>query len=131
MEYLVLENDEKLTDSFSRYLHGTSATTLYRADKQSMEVLKNHLSKNDVLGFQPTQITYSQYNSLMMLLYSMIQDETLKITSIEIYTGGRSRDTVKELQSLWEGKRRKYLDVVLKHLPIFEVGYNYRKEIKL
>ena len=68
--------------------------------------------------FQPTMITYSQYNTMLMLLYSLISENKLSIKEVHIFS---HRDDIEsDLMELWEDKTE-YLDVVLEHVKVFNI----------
>lgn len=125
--YVVLENDDHLSDRLTKYLAEKKNTLLYMADQRDTEEILENFEKGDTLLFQPTLITWSQYNLLVMVMYSLIQENRLSIKEIEIFTH-REESVAEELTSLWEGKR-KYLDLVLQHVKVFTIdsGMDFQK----
>lgn len=128
MKYLVLENDHELSRELQRYLTGKDAEVVYGADHRDSDEFLEMISRFDVLLFEPTLVTYGQYNLTMMLLYHAIQENSLRISRVEIFKD--HGDIVHRLEELWEDKRT-YLDEVLKRVELFAVSNYEERKIDL
>lgn len=123
MDYIILENEDYLSDSFLSYINKNNINhkIIFEASQeQSGEVIES-FKKHQILLFQPTQLTFSQYNLMMMIIYQLLKKNENSIKEIHIFTSNEGIDS--DLRDLWEGKRM-YLDEVIKHVKIFRV-YNY------
>lgn len=126
---VLLENEDHLSDRMKRYIADKSKTTtvLYMAYQRDSEQFLEEFSKKEILLFEPTEITWSQYNLLALIMYSLIQENRLSIKEIRILTNRESVE--EELRELWEGRTRKYIDVVLQHVKVYEIdSFDYNKK---
>lgn len=120
MKYLVVENDYKLSDYLENYLLEIQAkpqilhSVLHRTNEEIIEAF----IKSDILIFEPTLITFSQYNLMLMLLYKLITEKKLGIKQIRIFS--HNDNLARELKELWS-KQTKYLKVVLEKVSVFQV----------
>lgn len=72
---IVLENDDKLPEELAAYIKEEKLPTeqVCRADRADTDVILDYFAKARILLFQPTLITYSQYNLMMMALYKKLR----------------------------------------------------------
>lgn len=129
--YLVLENDFKLSEELSDYLQdleNVSTTILCMMHNRTSEEVMEAFTNNEIVLFQPTMIEYGQYNLMLMLMWNLIQAKKLGIKEVHIFT--RRPELKEELRELWE-ERRKYLDEVLKHVTIYQIDSFTDEKIKI
>lgn len=123
-DYLILENDSELSDRFQSYIEqdsfsdNASVKMLGMANQRDTDEIAEEFVQADILLFEPTMITFSQYNMMLMLMYDLITKDTLTINEVQIFT---HKDMVKEFTELWEDKR-KYLDEVLKYVTLYTIN---------
>lgn len=134
MKYLVLENDDVLSKYFLKYLDKITKkkkTIIFRrADEVDTEMIMNHFKIHQILIVQPTIITFSQYNLMVMALYKLIKTGELKDGIKEIHLYHSDEELDETLRYLWDGKRM-YLDEVLKHVKIFRVEEDVKQELHI
>ncbi len=116
---LVLENDDKISSEFISYTKEVpgNRNIIFRADMAGTDQIIESMKNSEILEFQPTLITFSQYNMILMCMYKLIKENSLGIKRIHIF---RYRDIEDDLKDLWSDKRM-YLDVVLQHVQIYQV----------
>lgn len=130
-KYLILENDSVLGDYLQDYIaeHKLDPHILYMVNIRDTDEIAEHFMSSEVLLFQPTLITWGQYNTMLMLMYDLITKGKLGIKEIQIFT--HNDDIADDLKELWDDKR-KYLDIVIQHVKIFHVDtMRNKEEIKL
>lgn len=120
--FLVLENDIELDESFLKFVDGLRKQSdklkiIYNAAVEPLDELTKAFEEYEVLIINPTLITFAQYNLMMMLMYSLICEGTLKIRELYIYHFNDNKQ--KALSSLWD--KRKHLDKVLSRVRIYDV----------
>lgn len=119
LTYLVLENDHALFSYFQKYIdhNGLDPEIVYGADQRDTDEIAAKFAEHDVLLINPNLVSFSQYNLMMMLMYDCITKNSLRIKEIRIFS---NVDRSEELRDMWAGKR-KYLDIVLKSVKIYQV----------
>lgn len=128
-QILLIENDNKLSDALLTYISENNDDTkcvrnvVYNVNTVSSDILILYFKKCQILEFQPTLITFSQYNLLLMCMYKLIKENSLDIKEIHIFS--RNEQISDELTDLWRDKRM-YLDEVLKYVKIYRV-YNHEE----
>ncbi len=128
MKYLILENDEKLSSDLTNYLLDKPHEIIFSADGENLDEMIAKFSTLDVLLFEPTLITWSQYNHALMLLYKLINEGVCTIKEIQIFHKYDTDTYTKTLKNLWSGKS-KYLQVVLAKIRVFKVGRDFTEDI--
>jgi hypothetical protein len=131
MKSVVLENEDHLdSSSFISYLgeNQMERTYIYNADQVNTDEILAAFSINEVLEFKPTMITFSQYNLMMMVMYKLLAAGILTIKEIHIFSHNEELES--ELKELWSGKT-KYLEAVTRHVKIYQVGRDSKKELTL
>lgn len=128
---IVLENDQELSDRFKKYLSDKDYKEMFMADQQESDNISEQFVEFEILAFEPTQIVFSQYNLMLMILYDLLQKGTLKIRQIHIFTSKEER-VEKELKEIWKD-RRTYLEEVLKVVKVYTIdNFDFSKhEISL
>jgi len=121
MRYLILENDSNTLERFfQKYVDDIEHKQIvFAAGYASLGELTDAFKNNDVLLFDPTQILFGQYNSLMMLMYSLMNKNELDIKEINIFNTD-AEDIEKRLRYIWR-KDREYLDLVLAKIKVYVV----------
>ncbi len=129
MKILTIENDHELESVSKRYLHKLPAqilpesitieTIITDANNVDTEVLMEAFKTHDILIFKPTEITYGQYNTLLMAMYKLLTTKELGLKELHVIYYD-TEDLESELKALWKDKR-KYLDQVLVHVKIYRV----------
>lgn len=122
MKYLILENDSNMLERlFKVYVDCIDEKQIiFAAQYVALDVLAEAFKNNEVLLFNPTQITFGQYNALMMLMYSLMSKGVLGIREIHIFDGD-PKEMEDKLHDLWR-KDREYLDLVLNKVKIYVVS---------
>lgn len=117
---VVLENDDHLSDAFAGYLDENPAEReiIFEAGREYTGRIIDAFAKCDVLEIQPTMLTFSQYNLMVMAMYQLITEDRLSIKEIHIFYNRSIED---DLRELW-GDKRKYLDQVLERVKVFSVA---------
>ncbi len=119
MKYVILENDMILPRDMKAYVEGKDQVTIiYNANNVDTDELLTAFTEFDVLVFQPTMITWGQYNSALMFMWRLKQAGQLGIREIHILYD--AEEVTKELTELW-GDKREYLDEVLEVVKIYSV----------
>lgn len=133
MKYLILENESEISERLKGYLEAqrhkqkVEAVILGMADHRASEEIAEQFTKCQVLLFEPTILTFSQYNLMMMLMYDLMKKGTLTIKEIQIFDEPKVEEDLKEL---WEGKRM-YLNLILEKVTIYSVGKLSYEKTKL
>ena len=131
MNVAVLENANTFEADFERYLDEMEGEVdlriIFNADNASAAHLMLAFELNEVLAFDPTIVTYQQYNSFMMAMYSLLNRGKLGIREVHIFHLD-AEEMQSMLTDLWSG-RRNYLDVVLKEVKVFVVGRDSKQQI--
>ena len=130
MQYLIVENDCQFERHFQRYLseNNIQGTVIFGLEHRTYEEMSELFTQHEILLFEPTLITFSQYNGLMMLMYDLITKNTLKIKEIQLYHHDERIE--RELRALWHEKR-KFLDRVLPHVSIYRIDDIENQKIKI
>lgn len=120
MKVVTIENDPKLENTSERYLSNFPGyTPILDAHNVDTDRVLDAFKTHDVLVFKPTQITYSQYNLMVMAMYKLMKAGELGIKEIRIIAYDAER-IEEELRDLW-GEKRMYLDQVLEVVKIYQV----------
>ena len=123
MDYLILENEQDLMPLMAEYLDSKSLQgkfeILYNAAIENIDVILDAFSTNNVLIIQPTMVTYSQYNLMLMCMYDLLTKDKLGIKEIHIIHQHQGIED--DLREIWQGKRF-YLDIILKHIKVFMIS---------
>ena len=130
MKTVILENDSELSDRLLTYLYENKI--LYEfigmADRRQSEEIAELFSEHEILIVEPTMLTFSQYNLMLMLMYDLLTKNKLKIKEVQFFDD--VEDITDGLRELWEDKRM-YLDQVLKHVELFAIDKMSHEKIKL
>ena len=129
---LVLENDEDIERDLERYLDSLSEEKdiVTNADNVENAVMMEKFTTCSTLIVKPTLVEYSQYNLMLMLMYDLLTKGKLGIKEI-VFFHPLEDELTKELQEIWDEKR-KYLDIVLQHVAVYQVlSYHFPERIKL
>jgi hypothetical protein len=121
MKCLILENDDSLSKDLNRYIdeHVPDKKIIFEASGHDSKDLLDSFKEHQILLFQPTLITFSQYNLMMMMIYKLLKTNENGIKEIHIFH--YDENIGNSLKELWDGKRM-YLDEVIKHIKIFRVS---------
>lgn len=127
---LIVENDSVLDDYFQEYLkqQNIQPKIIYGLEHRTSDELSEYFTQHDILMFQPTMVTFEQYNGLMMLMYDLLTKGKLKIKEIHLYHHDERIE--RELRALWYG-RREFLDLMLPHLEIYRIDDIENLKIKI
>lgn len=120
MKYLIVENDHKIDSYFQSYIdkNNIEATMIFGLEHRSTDEMAEYFTQHEILMFEPTLVTFSQYNGLMMLMYDLLTKNCLAIKEIHIFHHDERIE--RELRALWHD-RRKWLDKVLPHVKIYRI----------
>ncbi len=132
-KYLVLENDDKLPSDVDIMITNISdpheRLIICNASIQDSDLFLSAFSECERLLFKPTQITYSQYNLMLMIMYKLWSAGTLGIKEVHIYSKDHN-EAERQLSLLWSDKR-KFLDCVLQQVEIFTVNPQNKTKVNL
>lgn len=120
LKYLVVENDSTFDSYFQKYIkkQNIQPYILFGLEMREPDEIAELFSMYDILLFQPTMVTFHQYNGLMMIMYDLLTKGKLKIKEIQLYHHDERIEN--ELRALWYNKR-KFLDLMLPHLEIYRI----------
>lgn len=124
---LVLENDNVLPEEFQKYLDSIPQmkTCICNLHNVELDDIMRGFETSDSLYICPTLIDEGQYNLMLMLMYNLIKKGELKIKEVVIFNPNEDID--RTLSAVWENKR-KYLDIVIEHIKIYQVKNNLHPE---
>lgn len=127
-KYLILENDATISMRLKKWsdveMRDKTVVTMFQACGE--KELKDYLSTNSVLVFEPTKINFGQYNRILCVMRELAKNKNLGITDVFVFAPPSIEE---RLHLLWEDRTE--LNVVLKQVKVYSVNPLDLKRIKI